>query len=261
MARVPGASTRTLDGHIFAAWSDASRGDLRPSGHGPDAGAALSRLALELSRETGGAVERVAWMTQVHGSGVRAVSWESSPGGPGGAPAMWHLGEGDALTSVAPGVALCVLTADCGALAVASPEGIFGAVHAGWRGLRAGVVESAIERMRGWGATDVVGSLGPCIHPGCYEFAERDLDSVADVYGGQVRGRTTEGRPALDVPAAITVALERAGGRMVTGVDSCTACGGASFSHRARSDTGRQALVVWTSGPEAGPAAGPDAGA
>ena len=115
-----------------------------------------------------------------------------------------------------------------------------------------------MERLRGRGATDVVGSLGPCIHPGCYEFAEGDLDSVADVYGGQVRGRTTEGRPALDVPAAIAVALEHAGGRMVTGVDSCTACGGAWFSHRARADTGRQALVVWTSGPEAGPAAGRD---
>jgi len=261
VARVSGASIRRLHGGTFAAWSDSSRGDLRPTGHGPDDGAALGTLALELARESGGSVERVAWMTQVHGSDVRAVSWESTPDGRVGAPAMWHLGEGDAVTSVTPGVALCVLTADCGALALASPEGFFGAVHAGWRGLRDGVVEAAVERLRGWGATDVVGSLGPCIHPGCYEFAQDDLDSVADVYGGQVRGRTTAGRPALDVPAAIAVALARAGGRMVTGVDSCTACGGASFSHRARADAGRQALVVWTSVPEAGPAAAPDADA
>jgi copper oxidase (laccase) domain-containing protein len=261
VARVRGASIRRLHGDTFAAWSDSSRGDLRPTGHGPEDGPALGTLALELSRETGGSVERVAWMTQMHGSDVRAVSWESSPVECVGAPAMWHLGEGDAVTSVTPGVALCVLTADCGALALASPEGYFGAVHAGWRGLRDGVVEAAVERLRGWGATDVVGSLGPCIHPGCYEFAEGDLDSVADLYGGQVRGRTTEGRPALDVPAAIAAALVRAGGRMVTGVDSCTACGGASFSHRARADAGRQALVVWSSGRDAGSVAGPDPGA
>ena len=258
MARVSGASIRRLHEHTFAAWSDTSRGDLRPTGHGADDGAALGRMALELSRDTGGSVERVAWMTQMHGSGVRAVSWEPSPDGRSGVPAMWHLGEGDALASGTSGVALCVLTADCGALALASPEGFFGAVHAGWRGLRDGVVEAAVERLRSWGATDVVGSLGPCIHPGCYEFAEGDLDSVADVYGERVRGRTTEGLPALDVPATIAVALERAGGRMATGVDSCTACGGASFSHRARADRGRQALLVWTSGPGAGPAAGPE---
>ena len=74
---------------------------------------------------------------------------------------------------------------------------------------------------------------------------------VAEVYGGSVRGRTAGGRPALDVPAGISAALERAGASGVEGVDACTACAEGYFSHRARRDTVRQALLVW-SGPASG---------
>jgi copper oxidase (laccase) domain-containing protein len=149
-------------------------------------------------------------------------------------------------------VALCILTADCAPLALASPEGIFGAVHAGWRGLLGGVVEATVARMRGWGATDVSAALGPCIHASCYEFSSADLDLVEAAYGPAVRGATTDGRPALDLGAAVAAAVGTAGARMVAGVDICTACGGGQFSHRARADTGRQALLVWSTAPGEG---------
>jgi hypothetical protein len=161
-----------------------------------------------------------------------------------------HVGEGDVLVSTRASVALCVLTADCGALALSSPEGIFAAVHVGWRGLAGGVVQAAVSRMQLLGATDVVGSLGPCIHAECYEFSEQELDVVAATCGDGVRGRTSDGRPALDLTAGIGAALVKAGVSVVPGVDACTACGDGYFSHRARRDSGRQALLVW-----AGPAA------
>jgi YfiH family protein len=243
----PGATIRTLDGNIHAAWSDASRGDLRPTGHGPDEGIPLAELAGDLGRVTGAIIERVAWLTQVHGSEVRTVSSEASPRESTGAPTLWHLGVGDALVSATPGVALCVLTADCGPLVLSSPEGIFGAVHVGWRGLLEGVVEQTVERMRGWGATDVAAALGPCIHASCYEFGVAELDAVATAYGPAVRGTTTDGRPALDLTAGVRAAATVAGARMVGGVDACTSCDGGQFSHRARADTGRQALLVWSS--------------
>ena len=41
-------------------------------------------------------------------------------------------------------------------------------------------------------------------------------------------------------------ALIMAGEVLVDGVDVCTACGGGQYSHRARGDAGRQALVVWS---------------
>ncbi len=156
-------------------------------------------------------------------------------------------GEGDALVSTATATGLAVLTADCGSIALGSPEGVAAAVHAGWRGLVDGVVERAVGAMVALGATDVVGALGPCIHPGCYEFSPSDLDQVAARYGDQVRGRTRDGRPALDLPATVAAALAAAGARQETGIDACTGCGGGYFSHRVRGDVGRQALVVWSS--------------
>jgi copper oxidase (laccase) domain-containing protein len=127
---------------------------------------------------------------------------------------------------------------------------VFAAVHAGWRGLAGGVVEAAVERMRLLGATDVVGSLGPSIHAECYEFSAPELDLVVTTCGTMVRGLTSAGRPALDLPAGIEAALARAGATVVPGVDTCTACGDGYFSHRARGDVGRQALLVWA-GPTA----------
>jgi copper oxidase (laccase) domain-containing protein len=55
-----------------------------------------------------------------------------------------------------------------------------------------------------------------------------------------------EGRPALDLVAGIAAALTAVGGRLDDVVDVCTACGGGRYSHRARADAGRQALVVWS---------------
>jgi hypothetical protein len=246
VALLNGARTRDLPGGVHAAWSDASRGDLRPTGSGTGDAESLARLAGELAAPWSD-VTRVAWVTQVHGTEVLDVDAFLTTDAPslGDAPSVSHLAEGDALVSATQGIALCVLTADCGALALSSPEGVFAAVHAGWRGLVGGVVEAAVERMRHLGATDVVGSLGPCIHAECYEFSVPDLDIVATAYGAEVRGRTSDGRPALDLTAGIAAALANAGAAVVPGVDACTACGGGYFSHRARNDPGRQALLVW----------------
>jgi YfiH family protein len=178
------------------------------------------------------------WVHQVHGSRVVEVG-DVPVAGP----------DADALV-VAPGQpqqerALAVFSADCACLALASPEGAMGAVHAGWRGLVAGVVAEAVGEMRRVGATEVVAALGPCIHAECYAFGAADLESVSVAVGGDVAGRTASGDLALDLPRAVTRAVESAGARLVHDVAICTACSAEHFSHRARADTERQALVVW----------------
>ena len=252
MAPPIGAHSLDLAGGVHAAWSNASRGDVRPSGHRSVDAAPLATLAGELATASGVPVTRVAWATQVHGVEVLEVetleddSARLADGSEGaGSLTVSNLGEGDALVSARGGVAVCVLTADCGALALSSPEGVFAAVHVGWRGLVGGVIGAAVERMRLVGATDVVGSLGPCIHTECYEFSTPDLDTVATTFGAGIRGRTSNGRPALDLTAGIGAALTMAGATVVPGIDVCTACGDGYFSHRARRDVGRQALLVW----------------
>lgn len=156
------------------------------------------------------AVDDPSWtrLHQVHGARVVVVD---APGGGTGEDA-------DAAVTTAPGVILAVLTADCAPIALASPEGVIGAVHAGWRGLAAGVVEAAVAEMRRLGATRVEAALGPCIHAECYDS---------------------------DVPAAVRAALARAGAKLVHDEDVCTACSADHFSWRARRQDERQAMLVW----------------
>ena len=207
-------------------WTGRAEGDLRPAVEPPDR-----------SPRWAGVVDApVSWLHQVHGAGVVVVT--------GSGPVRGE--DGDALVTAAPGNALAVLTADCAPVALASAEGVVAAVHAGWGGLLEGVVEAAVAAMRRLGATDIDAALGPCIHPGCYEFAGPELEHVVARLGPSVRSTTSWGTPALDLPAAVRAAVDRAGASLVHDEASCTACAGdRSFSHRARREAERQAMVVW----------------
>lgn len=168
-------------------------------------------------------------LRQVHGARVVVVD----------APGACHGEEADAAVTTVAGPKLAVLTADCAPVALAG-DGVVGAVHAGWRGLAAGVVQAAVAELRRLGATRIEAALGPCIHPECYEF-----DGVAQWFPPAVHGVTSDGRPSLDVPAAVRAALAEAGAELVHDEGVCTACSAQHFSHRARGDVERQAMVVW----------------
>lgn len=172
---------------------------------------------------------------QVHGAQVVTVR---APGD--------HAGErADGAVTDRRDTPIAVHTADCAPVALVADEGVLGVVHAGWRGLVAGVIPAAVEAMRALGAQGFRAMLGPCIHAARYEFGADDLDRVAATLGDEVRARTEWGTPALDVPAAVRISLERCGIDRIDDVDICTAADAGYFSHRARRDAGRQALVAW----------------
>ena len=175
------------------------------------------------------------WLRQVHGAHVVVVE---EPGGGSGT-------EADAAVTKHPEAALAIFTADCAPLAFASANGVIGAAHAGWKGLAAGVIERTVEAMHALGADRIEAALGPCIHPECYEFGAADLSAIASKLGHTVRGRTDQGRPALNLPAGVRAALTRVGVPLVLVDPNCTACSSEHFSFRARKEMARQALVVW----------------
>jgi YfiH family protein len=202
-------------------FTDRSHGDLAVGSVGVDA----RRRALVDAPWT--------WLRQVHGGRVVVVT---EPGE--------HAGEeADAAVTAVPGAVLAVQVADCAPVALVSDE-VVGVAHAGWRGLAAGVLPATVEAMRSLGATRLTATLGPCIHPGCYEFGAADLDAVAAELGEHVRGTTRDGRPALDVPSAVRASLASVGVEVVD-ASTCTACSPDHWSHRARADVERQAVVVW----------------
>lgn len=174
-------------------------------------------------------------LQQVHGARVLIVE---EPGGGAGEAA-------DAAVTTVVGATLAVLTADCAPVALGSSEGVVGIAHAGWKGLRAGVIEATVKAMRRLGATRVEAVLGPCIHPCCYEFGVEDLERVAERLGDGVRGTDRDGRPALDLPGGVRAALHAAGATLVGDAAECTSCSGGYWSWRAGGGARRQATVAW----------------
>jgi YfiH family protein len=203
-------------------------------GRGDDPGA-VDENRRRIGAALGGrAADPATWscLHQVHGGDVAVA---------GRAPAAMPLA--DAAVSTTSGAVLAVLTADCGPVALLSPGGA-GAVHAGWRGVGAGVVEAAVQRLEELAGGPVGAVIGPCIRPCCYEFGEHDLHPLVRRLGAEVAGRTRHGTLALDLPRAITLALERAGVEEVTDLGVCTACSAEHFSHRRDGLGGLQALLV-----------------
>ena len=183
-------------------------------------------------------VEPGRWISlhQVHGAAV----YPADRAGPtAGRPAP----QADASVSDEPGAVLSVLTADCGPVALVAP-GAVAAVHAGWRGIAAGILEAAVAEVRSRTSGQVRAVVGPCVHPECYEFSPTDLAPLVDRLGPEVAGTTATGRPALDVPRAIRLALAGVGVTDITDVDVCTSCSPDHFSHRRDGRTGLQTMLV-----------------
>jgi copper oxidase (laccase) domain-containing protein len=151
----------------------------------------------------------------------------------------------DAAVTAVGAAAVAVLTADCAPVAFASAEGILGVAHAGWRGLRAGVIEATVKAMRRMGATKVEAVIGPCIRRCCYSFGEDDLVEVASRLGPQVRALDNQGQPSLDLPAGVRSALHSAGATLAGDASVCTRCSDQHWSWRQDRTTRRQATVAW----------------
>lgn len=186
------------------------------------------------------AVIELPWTTlrQVHSRGVIEVE----------VPGVGAGREGDAVVAWCRGAAVAVQVADCAPVALVHEQGGIAAVHAGWRGLAEGVVEAALETLQGRGGGRVDAVVGACIHAECYRFGRSDLDRLVERWGPGVEARTSAGEPALDLPAAVDGELARLGVAVRARLGGCTACEGGGrrwWSHRARADTARQAMVVW----------------
>lgn len=174
------------------------------------------------------------WMRQVHGTDV--VDTDAPT--PATAPP-----EADAAVTATSGLPVAVVTADCAPVVLASADAI-AVVHAGHRGLAAGVIEAAVERLRAHGSPGVHAFLGPCIRAASYEFGAADLAEMVQQFGPDVESRTAWGTRAFDLPAGVRIALTRAG------VDELHDCGVDTyaspdyFSYRRDAKTGRQATVA-----------------
>lgn len=180
----------------------------------------------------------LAFMSQVHGCAVEVVPANCAPLVPP---------EADALVTEQRGVALVALTADCVPVMLAGEQApMVGAVHAGRRGVAAGVVSAAVEAMGRAGSRpeSLAALVGPAVCGRCYEVPE-DLQQSIVANWPEAFARTPQGTAALDLPAAVEAQLSRAGVGSVNRLATCTMESPDLFSHRRDGVTGRIAGVVW----------------
>lgn len=169
-------------------------------------------------------------MVQVHGADIGVVDGDTPTGA--------EVRDVDALVTSMPGRTLGVATADCVPILLASDRAV-GAVHAGRRGVQAGIVAAAVEALPG---DDVRAAVGPAVGGCCYEVPA-DMQAEVLQVAPEAEATTTWGTPSLDLAVAVAAKLESLGAR-VTRVDECTRCGDGWFSHRADPDAGRQLGLV-----------------
>jgi YfiH family protein len=123
------------------------------------------------------------------------------------------------------------------------------AVHAGWRGLAAGVIESAVAGMRGHGAADdeLLAWLGPAIGPDAFEVGTdvRDAFMAYSPMSSSAFIGGAAGKWWCDLRQLARQRLAACAVRRVASADQCTVSDRQFFSYRRDGVTGRMAGLIW----------------
>ncbi|MDY6980090.1 MAG: peptidoglycan editing factor PgeF [Pseudomonadota bacterium] len=222
------AGTSCRQGGVSAAPYDS----LNPASHVGDSPQAVAsnRARLGLPAEPG-------WLQQVHGTQVAVLE------------ANGRIGlQADAAYTRTPGVICAVLTADCLPVLLCDRDGReVAAVHAGWRGLSAGVIEAALDLFQA-PAEQILAWLGPAIGPDVYEIGEevRRAFVEPDPANEAAFTPTRPGHWLMDIYALARRRLQQRGVDQISGGEYCTFTNGERFySYRRDGVTGRMASVIW----------------
>jgi YfiH family protein len=181
------------------------------------------RARIALSRRFGISQD---WATikQVHGSVVVSAD---APG---------FQGDADGLITDMPGLPIAIATADCVPVVLVS-DTARAVVHAGWRGVAAGVVTVAVEAMERAGNPITAAVIGPHIGPCCYEVGEDVVSAI-----GGFRSTTTAGGVSVDLGHAIRAQLNTA---EIIDMGVCTFDDESMASYRQDGTSDRQVTVAW----------------
>lgn len=212
----------------FASWN--------LGGHVGDEPDRVARNRALLRQRLGLATEPL-WLEQVHGCDL--LECDAPPLSPPRA---------DAAMSRQPGQVCAVLTADCLPLLICDRAGSrVAAVHAGWRGLAAGIIEKTLARFDCPGSELLVW-LGPAIGPDAFEVGKevRSLFTGLDPAAAKAFRPSPSGRWLADLYALARIRLAPWRPAFVGGGDCCTYTDSRRFfSYRRDGRTGRMASLIW----------------
>lgn len=180
------------------------------------------------------------WLQQVHGTEVASFHRDD--------PAPIEV-RADASTTCDRNVVLAVLTADCLPVLVCGDDGVeIAAIHAGWRGLSAGVIERSIEKLH-TPRDRLLAWLGPAIGPQSYEVGTEVYETFVrqDVANAQAFVPTRPQHWLCDLYLLARRRLSALGVTRVYGGDFDTFADRRFYSYRREPVTGRFASLIWRS--------------
>lgn len=129
-------------------------------------------------------------------------------------PGAGYYPDTDALVTFTPDLPVGVVTADCVPILIYAPDvrGV-AAVHAGWRGSLAGIVDRVIDLLESHGAdtAQMKVTFGPSISAAMYEVSEELADQFRDAGFGEVISYPTGGKPHIDLQGVNIERLMRRG--------------------------------------------------
>ncbi|MEN2494266.1 MAG: Polyphenol oxidase [Hyphomicrobiaceae bacterium hypho_1] len=184
---------------------------------------------------------------QIHGSGVVVVNSHYG---------ISHSVKADSLVTKIPNLAIGVLTADCAPVLFADHEAkIIAATHAGWRGIKLGILEKTLTTMEILGAKRhrICAVIGPTIHQPNYqvsykfkmEFLHLDPDNIRFFYS-----LIQNGKILFDLPGLCYKILKSESVGFIDNLGQCTYSNDSLFySHRRAQHTseiccGRQLSAI-----------------
>ena len=210
-------------------------------GSGDDRESVLKNRALVADR-LGVAPDRLLSVWQVHSAEAVVIA------------GSWPDGErprADAMVTRTPGLALGVLTADCGPVLFAdAAAGVIGAAHAGWKGALTGITTRTLEVMEEQGAdrSRITAVIGPMISRSAYEVGPEFPERFTGVDPANARYFTPSSRPGhamFDLPGYLEDRLRAEGVAHVVNLSLCTFSDERRFfsyrraTHRRENDYGR----------------------
>ncbi len=198
----------------------------------------------KLIKDLGLSAEPV-WLQQVHSdevidadeSALLSSEHESVP-------------KADASVSRSKGVVCAVLTADCLPVFICNQAGTeVAVVHAGWRGLHAGIISRTISKMRS-ATQELLVYFGPAIGPRSFEVGDEVLRAFVDKNKSNNTAfqDSENGLYLCDIYELARIELQLLGvaREQITGGGYCTFSeAGRFYSYRRQNNTGRMANLIW----------------
>lgn len=177
------------------------------------------------------------WLQQVHGQRVIEAEQHEQT-----------LQEADAAYTRAGNTICAVMTADCLPVLFCDAKGQqVAAVHAGWRGLAAGILDNTVRQFNAAPET-LLAWLGPAISQSAYEVGD-EVRQVFTTYDAEMATAFKAGKKNhwwMDIYALARLNLARLGVEQVYGGNACTYNEKEKFfSFRRDGETGRMVSVIW----------------